>query len=286
NVARSYPGRPLTVGDSGNDVLILQRQLNRINQNFPTVKRMTHVDGVFDPETEESVRSFQKTFNLPVDGKVGKATWYKVKDVYNAVKKLNELSSEGVSLEEIEPVFAGNVGKGDRGLEVQAIQYYIDVLGYFNGNLPLIAIDGIYGDQTENAVKQFQKQYGLTVNGVVDTATRNKLLETYNNLIAAAPKDLLGRRATLYPGYILTQSFENDDVTNLQKYLNAIRAIYPSIPPINPTGYFGPQTEAAVRAFQQIFGLPVNGRVGPAVWNRLAIEYNQYLGLDTPATSE
>ncbi|MEG0752955.1 MAG: peptidoglycan-binding protein, partial [Angelakisella sp.] len=98
NVAISYPGIPLTVGDTSNDVLILQRQLNRISQNFPTVKRMTHIDGVFDPQMEESVRSFQKTFNLPVDGKVGKATWYKIKDVYNAVKKLNELASEGIAL--------------------------------------------------------------------------------------------------------------------------------------------------------------------------------------------
>ncbi|MEG2074442.1 MAG: peptidoglycan-binding protein [Angelakisella sp.] len=279
-IMRSYPGFPLRLGMGGNDVRTLQLQLNRINKNFPTVLNVGKADGVFGPETEKSVRAFQKTFNLTQDGIVGKATWYKVKEIYNAVKQLSELSSEGIKLSEVTPPYpVGGVSKGDYGIGVQAVQYYISVIGYFNDAIPLINVDGIYGNATENAVRQFQSQYGLTVNGIVDAPTWAKLQEIYGGILASLPKDFYGERAKLYPGYFLKKGLENGDVRDLQTYLSSIRGLYSSIPPLKVTGYFGDQTEAAVRAFQKLFNIPVSGTVGPATWVKLAAEYDRYKGL-------
>lgn len=92
NVA-SYSGRPLRRGDAGNDVQTLKRQLNRIGKNYPAIPALDD-SFVFDGDMEEAVRVFQQIFNLAQDGIVGKATWYKIKQIYNGVKQLSDLSSE------------------------------------------------------------------------------------------------------------------------------------------------------------------------------------------------
>lgn len=59
---------------------------------------------------------------------------------------------------------------GSRGNEVKAIQEKLKERGLYTGN-----IDGIYGAKTEAAVRNFQKQAGLTVDGIVGPATLKKL---------------------------------------------------------------------------------------------------------------
>ena len=48
----------------------------------------------------------------------------------------------------------------------------------------------------------------------------------------------------------------------IQEYLSAISPTFPSIPTLTPDGVFGSRTRDAVVAFQEEFGLPINGRVG------------------------
>ncbi|MBQ1397936.1 MAG: peptidoglycan-binding protein, partial [Clostridia bacterium] len=78
----SYPGVPLRRGSFGDDVLIIKRELNRIALNYPALPRISSLTGVYDFETERAVTAFQQIFNLEPDGVVGKATWYKIKQIY------------------------------------------------------------------------------------------------------------------------------------------------------------------------------------------------------------
>lgn len=87
----SYPGSPLSLGSTGSDVRTIQTQLNRIAQNYPLIGKVA-VTGVFDPATQEAVRTFQKIFNLTQDGIVGKSTWYEISRIYVAVTRLAELN--------------------------------------------------------------------------------------------------------------------------------------------------------------------------------------------------
>ena len=52
---------------------------------------------------------------------------------------------------------------------------------------------------------------------------------------------------------------ESESVRLLQQYLNYIGESYPSIPQVNPTGYFGERTQEAVIAFQNLEGLEPTG---------------------------
>lgn len=57
-IPSSYPGYDLTIGSSGEPVITIQEQLNRIAQNYPAIPTVT-VDGIYGSATAESVRAFQ-----------------------------------------------------------------------------------------------------------------------------------------------------------------------------------------------------------------------------------
>ena len=88
-IPSSYPGYDLTIGSSGEPIITIQEQLNRIAQNYPAIPTVT-VDGIYGSATAESVRAFQSIFNLPVSGIVDFPTWYKISQIYVGVSKIGE----------------------------------------------------------------------------------------------------------------------------------------------------------------------------------------------------
>lgn len=88
-VPSSWPGYDLSAGASGTKVRQLQEQLNRIAQNYPAIPRVT-ADGIYGSRTAESVRAFQRIFNLPVSGTVDYPTWYQISGIYVAVSRASE----------------------------------------------------------------------------------------------------------------------------------------------------------------------------------------------------
>ena len=91
----SYPGYDLTVGSTGEAVKTVQDFLNRIAQNYPLIPKNA-VDGIYNNNTAESVKTFQGIFNLPQTGIVDYATWYKISDVYVGVTRIAELRDSNV----------------------------------------------------------------------------------------------------------------------------------------------------------------------------------------------
>ncbi len=270
----SYPGVPLKLGDSGNNVQIIQTQLNRIARNYPAIPKIAEVNGIFGVDTEEAVRKFQEIFNLTVNGQVDKATWYKIKQYYNGVKSLSDLVSEGITTAEATVPFETQISEGDSGIPVTTIQYYLSIIAYFNGALEPVPRTAYYGGETVAAVERFQEFYGLPVTGIVDNDTWNTISRIYTETVASLPEGYQGSNAKLYPGYFLTEGMRNESVRDLQSYLTLISQTIPEIPQVSVTGYFGEQTENAVREFQRLFSLPVSGAVGPATWSAIANQYD------------
>lgn len=88
-VPSSWPGYNLTIGSSGQKVLQLQEQLNRIARNYPAIPSLV-ADGVFGSRTANSVRVFQEVFGLPANGIVDYPTWYKISQIYVGVSRIAE----------------------------------------------------------------------------------------------------------------------------------------------------------------------------------------------------
>ncbi|MBE0447022.1 MAG: peptidoglycan-binding protein [Actinobacteria bacterium] len=131
--------------------------------------------------------------------------------------------------------------KGNRGNEVVDIQIKLSRLGY---NLGPNGADGCFGDATEIAVKEFQRDRDLIVNGRVDEKTWKVLVEaTYR----------LGDRLL----YLRSPFYKGDDVRELQNYLNTLGFNTGQV-----DGIYGETTERAVREFQRNVGLQSDGIFG------------------------
>ena len=123
---------------------------------------------------------------------VGRATWNKLREVYTDIA--NDLLAESLRPGE----FPGVLRRGASGRAVRELQYYLYLMHSYNASLPAVNIDGNFGAATEAAVRAFQRQAGLTADGVVGRATWENLYAQANILRQAGPVVTVNRMA--YPG--------------------------------------------------------------------------------------
>ncbi|MFB2938806.1 peptidoglycan-binding protein [Aerosakkonemataceae cyanobacterium BLCC-F154] len=128
----------LRLGSKGEDVKLLQQLLNSYGYSLV-------VDGDFGSRTDAAVKGFQRSRGLVVDGIVGINTW-------NALLPNN-------------PSSFPTLRRGSRGYYVTFLQERLNIFGY------PVAVDGIFGSITEATVKNFQRDQGLLVDGIVGPMT-------------------------------------------------------------------------------------------------------------------
>lgn len=144
-------------GNRGKEVIDIQSRLTALG--FKLGKE--GVDGVFGPATEKAVKEFQKKRKIFVDGIVGEETWRELVDA-------NFILGERLLYLKV-PFF--------RGDDVVQIQKWLNVLGFNVGE-----IDGVFGINTEKAVRSFQKGTGLHSDGIVGPTTI-KALENLKSIV-------------------------------------------------------------------------------------------------------
>ena len=269
----TWNGRTLSFGDIGNDVQQIQIRLNRISKNFSAIPKIYPVNGIFDQSTEDAVREYQSAFDIDVDGLVGKDTWYSIQRTYNAVKRLNDLASEGLSREEVSGIFNTSLSEGDTGSEVFELQYLLALVAEYNNEIQAPNIDGIFGAGTRNSVEAFQRAYGLNIDGTVNTDDWDRLYREYVGILESLPTGYFNSTTIPYGGRVLRLGVSGDDVLALQRYLNFISNTYTDIPKISEDGIFGVGTEAAVIAYKEIFGLDPTPIVSASTWEQITSTY-------------
>ncbi len=275
NISESAPAVPLNEGDAGFEIELLQRKLNRISLNYPGIPKIYPVDGFFDSSTTDAVRKFQEVFNLTPDGIIGRNTWYRIQLVYNAVKNLSTVNSEGLKVDELQTQYTQDFSEGDASGGVITLQYYLNYVSLFVPSVIAPAIDGVFGSATRESVISFQKTYGLPETGVVDRSVWETLQNTYYNYLSSVAFEFREGEVLPFPGRVLRPGLSGADVAALQRYLNYISEnAYPSIAVNNPDGVFGPTTAAAVREFKRIFNLGGDPeRVSVETWDRITSLY-------------
>lgn len=188
-ITSSYPGTALRRGSSGPAVVVVQVELNRIAQNYPAIPKLATVDGIFGSRTEASVRRFQEIFDLTPDGIVGKATWYALVRLYTAVTRLSELRSQGQQFYSINWEYPDPIQEGDTGDKVRHLQYMLSVLSAYIKNIPSVAVDGIFGPATRDAVVAAQRWFGLPETGQVDDRTWDEIYDQFAGIENTSLRD-------------------------------------------------------------------------------------------------
>lgn len=281
----SYPGSPVRLGDQGEAVRLIQNRLNRIAINYPSIPFVLLPDGIFNEDTLEAVRTFQRIFNLPQTGEVDEDTWYKIIYIYTAVKGLAELESEGEELQN--EAYPGTPVKlGEVGPNVLRIQWYLNAVAA-SGQLGIsrIVLDGIFGAETQRAVAAIQREFGFPQTGEVDRKTWDELTKLYKQLGNLAEEEITNNgfgSDDLRPfgGTLLREGSTGEDVRYVQQVINFIYQLTPSVGELEVDGVFGKRTLASVKEFQRLQGLETDGIVGPITWvalNEQALETEKRL---------
>lgn len=204
-------------GDEGDDIARIQSRLYDLGY----LASEDQLTGSFGDATESAVLKLQEVNNLSQDGKVGQQT-------------LNLLYSDEIK--------ANFLALGEKSDVVLAAQERLKTLGYLISDP-----DGAYGQETVDAVKQFQARNDQVVDGYLGPGTRVAL-----NSPDAKPMGLrLGD--------------ENSSVSKVQELLSKYGYLHSA----NITGYYGEVTEKAVKSFQTQNGLVTDGTVGAMTMAKL-----------------
>ena len=257
-----YPGTPLREGSRGAAVKEVQYYLYLLGAYYPEIPALA-VDGVFGRATAAAVRAWQQLAGLAVDGVVGRATW---DSIYAQFQRLRRVDGPLAALRRL--AWPGYVlRRGQDGTAVRLLQFMLAFTGFFCDEvLPVGPADGVFGEETQRSLESFQRLAGLAVTGEAGEKTWNALASACLALAAAAPAK---GAADEYPGFVLAQGSAGAAVLALQQRMNAIAARFCAAPFVPETGVFGAETLAAVRDFQQGFGLPVTGFVDRATWDAI-----------------
>ena len=174
---------------------------------------------------------------------------------------------------------------GASGNYVTVLQVMLNRIGRNYPAIPRIyPVDGVFGSQTEAAVKKFQSIFNLTSDGIVGQATWYKLVFLYVGVTNLSELVSEGQPFTQVQGpaagVTLREGSTGISVSALQYFISIIGQFSSTIPTLNIDGIFGPLTRQAVTDAQNQFGLPATGVVDQKTWQRL---YDEYLGIANTA---
>jgi len=218
------------------------------------------------------------------DGQAGMQAWQIIRKYYSQGLELRICDNfDGI----LESYPGRTLRQGDSGDAVRTMQLYLNgVLGFYT-NVIINPVNGVFGASTRNAVLVAQQAWGLPQTGEIDRRTwyeisrrfaiRRAIWEMHSQGIrigigTVPPTQIVRLGDPVNPGNTAISSL----IVKLQFLLDFILMYYPQIPFVPQTGRFDQLTNTGVRAFQALFGLAVDGIVGPITWRTL---YNVYWGI-------
>lgn len=169
-----------------------------------------------------------------------------------------------VALSQVGGVTRPLLKSGSQGADVSELQSTLKLLGFFNGS-----VDGVFGNNTAEAVTRFQQAAGLGQDGVVGQATWDSLFPptSIGSTVPAPaqpPSASVPSNLAPSPYPILRKGARGAAVIGLQSRLKAIGLFSGEV-----DGVFGDETLSAVEEAQRKYQLAPDGVVGPSTWEAI-----------------
>ena len=165
--------------------------------------------------------------------------------------------------------------RGDRGPAVYTLQRQLNRITKDYPFFGKLNVDGIFGSAMEQTVKTFQRQFSLSADGVVGRATWYKISYIYVSVkdLAELTSEGETENGTLsggsWEGKLLRVGSRGRTVEQAQFWLDTLSDYTSALPALTVDGIFGSGTEKAVRAFQKLAKLQVDGIIGQTTWDTL-----------------
>lgn len=158
------------------------------------------------------------------------------------------------------------------GQPVRSLQYMLDQLAIHDPKLVRLAVDGVFGERTLEAVMVFQREFYPPVNGVVNMGTWDAIREAYFQieLQYGFPPPL-----NVLPdgGYTADEGAESEPMLIVQAMFASLAKKMTNFQPCQMNSCNDGQTHKNIRVIQGLAGLPVNGVMDRATWSFLVQLY-------------
>ncbi len=277
NIPRPYPQGGATVVQVDNNVSLIQYYLAVISLEYNTIPYIK-VTGEINDETVNAIIQFQKQFNLPQTGVVDDQTYHEMYRAYISIADYLQVQRDSIPI--VRDRFTGNIRIGNSGDAVRNLQQKINAISAYFG-LPTVTATGYFGSKTGYAIRQFQKSHNLSQTGEMDRQTYNSIDEEYRRIVPALVVNF-----DQYPGYELSRGMDDytlhnqfktlsTPVRNVQSMLRQGAFNNSVIPFVIPDGYFGEQTENAVKAVQRFYDINDDGVVDLVTFEAIRNEYDK-----------
>ena len=160
----------------------------------------------------------------------------------------------------------------DKRKAIAELQQALRDIAKTDSNILSVIPDGIFAEETEEAVKSFQRKYGFTETGIVDFELWEKIrAEKKNSLFALSePIQVTAIKKEDLP-LVLGQT--GKEVQTLNIMLNHLSERYSNFENVGSTDEFSAKTKAEVEKWQRVIGHEVTGEVDKLTWNRLSQHY-------------
>jgi peptidoglycan hydrolase-like protein with peptidoglycan-binding domain len=161
------------------------------------------------------------------------------------------------------------------GQPIRSLQTMLRFITEADDRLPTVVPDGIYGQPTMTAVSAFQRLYGLSVTGVTDQETWERIVDVYDDALIqigkAEPIEII-----FEPGQIFRTGDSSPYLFVVQGVLQALALDFPTVTAPSPSGVLDIATSRALREFQQLAALPVTGELDRKTWRHLSRHFTLF----------
>ena len=137
--------------------------------------------------------------------------------------------------------------------------------------------DGIYGKETHEAVREFQRRQSLPQSGVTDQKTWDALVRAYEHELVLR-SEAAALQIVLRPYQLLERGSKNLHLYLVQGMLKALAQVYYDMPAFAVTGTLDEPTAQGLIWLQRAADLPQTGTLDKHTWRHLAGQYRNMVG--------
>lgn len=162
------------------------------------------------------------------------------------------------------------------GQPVRSLQTFLRRISQYYKQIPSVIPDGVFGQQTRDAVVSFQAVFALPITGIVDNAVWNKIIDVFDSIEESVGEP---NQIRIFPAgeTVLPLGSSNSCLYAVQGILFELTKYFVNLGSMQITGVHDEASVAVTKNIQTISGLEATGVLDRSVWNSIAKIYEAFV---------
>lgn len=169
-------------------------------------------------------------------------------------------------------------GESFVGQPIRSLQTMLRVIAEYDGSVPTVVPDGIYGKETIASVTQFQKNLGIPPTGVADQNTWEQIVAVYDDALIsigkAEPIEIVWD-----PNHVFILGDSSPYLYLAQSMLLYLSLMHEQISRPSHSGILDNETSRAISTFQALTSLPPTGNLDKKTWKYLSKQFTLHANM-------